>query len=54
MHILQQSGGGGGVSRKAGSIAALSGGGDMMYLEMKHKSSQPNQQHALWKLRRKQ
>ena len=41
------------MSRKAGSMATLSGGGDMMYLEVKQKPAQ-QQQHALWKLRRKQ
>lgn len=53
---LPFSGGGGGVSRKTGSMAFLSGGGDMMYLEMRQKSAQQpqHQQHALWKLRRKQ
>ena len=53
--LTSSGGGGGGVSCKAGSMAALSGGGDMVYLEMKQKpAQQPHQQHALFKMRRKQ
>lgn len=54
MFCFQLSFGGGSVSRKAGSIASLSGGGDMVYLEVKQKSTAQQQQHPLMKLRRKQ
>ena len=48
-HPLQArgGGGGGGASRSAGSMASLSGGGDLVYME--YKSRPP--QHPLFKLR---
>ena len=55
-HTLQTSGmsqGGGSssslVSRRSGSMASMSGGNDMVYLEVKSKA-----QHPLFKLRRQQ
>ena len=49
-HAHTQSSSGMAVSRKSGSMASMSGGDDMMYLEVK--KNKPKEQHPLFKMRR--
>ena len=49
-HTHTQSSSGMSVNRKSGSMASMSGGDDMMYLEVK--KNKPKEQHPLFKMRR--